>query len=72
MSSKMSIPQRIRDFRAFCASNRIQYKEVTDAANLNYDSVIQNMRLNMFSNERMTLLEQTAIQVKEEKEKQEA
>jgi len=67
MSNKETIKQRINDFRAFCASNRIQYKEVTKAAGLNYRAVIVNMRLNVLSDERMTLLEETAINLAEEK-----
>lgn len=69
MDNNSTIPQRIKDFRGFCASNRIRYKEVTEEAGLNYDSVIQNLRVGSVSADRMDRLEEAAIRLRDRKKK---
>lgn len=69
MNTNKTIRQRINDFRALCASNRIKYKEVTDAAGLDYDSVRNNMLTDNISDERMTILEDTALDLRDAKKK---
>jgi|GEM_PF-2320594 hypothetical protein len=58
MSNHQTIAERIKDWRAVCGYNRIKYKEVIDASGLPYDSVINNMRVNVMSHERMSQLEE--------------
>lgn len=72
MSDNSTIEQRINDFRALCASNRIKYKQVTDRAKLDYDSVVNNMRVNNISSDRMDLLEESALEIRDEQKKQTA
>ena len=62
-----AIIKRIKDFKAFCAWNGIPYRSAIEKAGFSYHSVIQNMRIGTISNERMTALEQSAIDLAEEK-----
>ena len=70
MSSHTTIEQRIYDFKALCVSSGLKYKEVIVEAGLGYDSVINNWRTNSISNERMTLLEDTALRLRSERKLQ--
>lgn len=67
MKDNKTIRQRINDFRALCASNRIKYKEVADSAGLDYESVKNNMYTDNISSDRMDLLEETAIKLRDKK-----
>lgn len=58
MDNHQTIAERIKDWRAVCGYNRIKYKEVIEAAGLPYDSVRNNMRVNVISHERMSQLEE--------------
>lgn len=72
MSNNQTIAQRIKDWRGLCASNGITYKEAIKRADLPYDSVKNNMRDNNISNERMTLLEESALAIRAERKLQPA
>lgn len=71
MRTQSTIKQRVNDFRGFCASKRIMFKDVTARANLNYRSVVVNMNKYEISDKRMTKLEEAAIELHEEKETEE-
>lgn len=67
MNKTNTIAQRIKDFRALCAANRISYKEVAERSGENYDSLRSNMRINGISDERMSKLEDAALELRDEK-----
>lgn len=72
MSNSETIIQRIHDWKGFCKSRGLTYKEVSETAGFDYDSVKSNMNSTLqgasgISDDRMTLLEETAISLSEQK-----
>lgn len=59
--SRETIEQRAADVRAYMARHRLTLKEVCKKADLNYESVRTNLRRHDVSAERMTAIEQAAI-----------
>lgn len=70
MSDNLTIAQRINDLRGLCASNRITLKELAAAADVPYKSMINNLLIGMVSEERMTLLEETALRLRDDRKMQ--
>lgn len=57
------IPQRVEDFYAFIGRKRLKLINITIKAGLNYHSVRVNLPKNLISSERMTQLEDAAIEL---------
>lgn len=62
-----TIEQRAADVRAFMARHRLTLKDVCEKAGLNYLSVKTNLLRHDVSDERMTAIEEAAIQLSEDK-----
>ena len=65
MSPQETIEQRVGDLRALIARYRVTLKQVCDRADLNYDSVRNNMQKYELSHERMCRLEEAAIEIRD-------
>lgn len=66
MSPSETIEQRVADLWAMLGRYRITLKDVCERADLNYDSVRNNMRRYDVSDERMSKVEAAAVEIRDE------